>query len=95
MNVCEKCDSSMSLWCDAEVKQLKENRSIFQTKIEILKAKIKELRRKAKIIKVGNLMPPDFATLIRTTNIMNLNDPESAYLYGWESAILECEGVLC
>lgn len=54
----------------------------------------KELKRRAKIIKIGNLMPPDFATLERTTLIIDLSKPENAYHYGWEAAILECGEIL-
>lgn len=75
-------EAARRLWIDA------------QKACKKLALKVDELKRKAKIIKVGNLIPPDFAPLSISTSIMNLEDPESAYLYGWESAILECGEIL-
>lgn len=63
--------------------------------INPLFAENKELKRKAKIIKVGNLIPPDFDP--KPTEFfgnLHLDKPENAYHYGWQSAILECGEIL-
>lgn len=63
--------------------------------INELQAENKELKRKAKIIKVGNLIPPDFdPEPTEFFGDLHLDKPENAYHYGWQAAILECGEIL-
>ena len=41
MKICDRCGSSMSLWCDNDIKQLKESRWNIQAKNEELRQKMR------------------------------------------------------
>lgn len=57
-----------------------------------LRANNKRLRDKIKIVCVG-LDAPKFDPTVSILDI-DLNEPENAYLRGWETALLECGEIL-
>ena len=71
------------------IERIRERRKWQDTKIEN-----EQLKKKIKIIQKG-LPTPNFEKVKKNASkLINMEDPESAFFYGWASAELECGEVL-
>jgi len=77
---------------------LKRRAKAAESDWQLAEVENKRLKAKARIIQVGNVPAPKFDLKgfngIKKGMKFDLADPESAYLYGWESALFECGEIL-
>ena len=61
---------------------------------DVLQAEVERLKKKIKIVCVGDFEPPKFDPKALGKFPLDITNPENAYYYGWELAICKCGEVL-